>query len=291
MPPASIGRKGPLWLADEAGGRLLFSDVPRNTVYSWRADEGVKPYLQPSGYTGRGPYSREPGSNGLTLDSQGRLVSCEHGDRRVSLLTKGGGKVTLADRFDGKRFNSPNDCVFRGDGDLYFTDPPYGLPKNWDDPTRELDWCGVYRVTADGTVTLVTKEFTRPNGLAFSPDEKTLYIAQSDSDAAIWKAFPVNDDGTLGPGKVFADATSQMGKLPGAPDGLKVAETGHLFATGPGGIFVFTPEGRLLGRISTGEANSNCAWGDDGSTLYLTADMYVCRIKTKVRGAGIAAKP
>ncbi len=276
--------EGPVWIKE--GGYLLFSDIPRNSVMKWKEGEGVSLYMKPSGYTGVADYGEEPGSNGLLLDPQGRLVLCEHGDRRISLLYPDGGKRTLVDSYQGKRLNSPNDAVYHRNGDLYFTDPPYGLPKHWDDPRRELDFCGVYRLSKDGKVTLLTKELTRPNGIAFSPDYKTLYVAQSDPKAALWKAFPVKEDGTLGPGRVFYDVTEFAGKLPGLPDGMKVDREGNLFATGPGGVYVFTPKGELLGRISTGEATANCAWGDDGSTLYMTADMYLCRIKTNTRGLG-----
>ncbi|HEV8147257.1 MAG TPA: SMP-30/gluconolactonase/LRE family protein [Bryobacteraceae bacterium] len=273
--------EGPVWVRD--GGYLLFCDIPRNSVMKWSESDGLSLFLKPSGYTGLGDYSKEPGSNGLTLDSQGRLVSCEHGDRRVSVMTKGGGKRTLVDNYQGKRLNSPNDLVFKSNGDLYFTDPPYGLPKQ-DDPSRELDFCGVYRLAKNGAVTLLTKEMSRPNGLAFSPDEKTLYVANSDPERAVWMAFPVNADGTLGTGKVFADATAMVKDHPGLPDGMKVDRAGNLFATGPGGVHIFAPDGKRLGRIETGQRTSNCAWGNDGSTLYMTADSYVCRIRTKTGG-------
>lgn len=278
--------EGPLWVPDDRGGKLLFSDIPKNSIYEWRLGKGVQLFMKPSGFTGVGDYGAEPGSNGLLLDAKGRLVCCEHGDRRVSVLTENGGKRTLADNYQGKRFNSPNDGVLKSNGDIYFTDPPYGLPDHENDARRELEWFGVYRVTPAGEVTLLTKEMTRPNGIGFSPDEKTLYVAQSDSAAAIWKSFPVKEDGTLGPGKLFYDATKEMGKLPGAPDGLEVDAQGNLFATGPGGVYVFTPKGELLGRLSTGERTANVAWGDDGSTLYMTADMYICRIRTGTKGKG-----
>lgn len=276
--------EGPVWIKE--GNYLLFSDIPRNSIMRWKEGEPLTVYMKPSGYTGVADYGREPGSNGLTLDAANRLTLCEHGDRRVSQLAPDGGKRTLADNYQGKRLNSPNDLVYKSNGDLYFTDPPYGLPKNFDDARRELDFCGVYRVAKDGQITLLASDMTRPNGLAFSPDEKTLYVAQSDPKQAIWKAFPVNADGTLGQGRVFHDVTPQVGKLPGLPDGLKVDSAGNIFATGPGGVLIFAPDGTLLGRIETGEATANCAWGDDGSTLYITADMYVCRIKTKTKGAG-----
>jgi gluconolactonase len=276
--------EGPVWWAKEKA--LLFSDIPRNSVMIWREGKGVDLYLKPSGYTGAVDYGREPGCNGLVMDPQGQLVSCEHGDRRISVLTREGGKRTLVDNYMGKRLNSPNDAVYKSNGDLYFTDPPYGLPKQWDDPRRELDFCGVYRLSKKGELTLLTKEMSRPNGIAFSPDEKTLYVANSDPKRAIWMAYPVNADGTLRAGKVFADVTSMAGQHKGLPDGLKVDIAGNLWATGPGGVHIYAPDGKRLGRIETGEATANCAWGDDGSTLYVTADMYLCRIRTKTRGAG-----
>jgi gluconolactonase len=276
--------EGPVWVRD--GGYLLFSDIPRNSVMKWTEAEGVTLFLKPSGFTGHVDYGREPGSNGLTLDASGRLVSCEHGDRRVSRLEKDGGKRTLIDNYLGKRLNSPNDLIYKSNGDLYFTDPPYGLPKNWDDPRRELDFCGVYRLSADGKVTLLTKELSRPNGIAFSPDEKTLYIANSDPDRAIWMSYPVLADGTLGPGKVLYDATEAFRKgLPGLPDGMKVDAKGNLFAGGPGGINVITPAGSLIGRIDTKQRTANCAWGGDGSVLFMAADHYLCRIQTKTHAA------
>ena len=281
-----IWAEGPVWVNDEKEGHLLFSDIPRNSVMKWREGVGVDLFLKPSGYTGASDYGNEPGSNGLLLDSKGRLVSCEHGDRRISVMSEKGGKMTLVNNYQGKRLNSPNDACFHSNGDLYFTDPPYGLPKRYNDPRRELDFCGVYRLSKSGKLTLLTKEMTRPNGIAFSPDEKTLYVAQSDPKAAIWKKFPVKEDGTLGKGELFYDATKNVGKLPGLPDGLKVDSKGNVWATGPGGVLIFTPEGKLLGRISSGEKTANCGWGNDGSVLYLTADMYICRIQTKIKGAG-----
>jgi gluconolactonase len=256
--------EGPVWMKEE--GYLLFSDIPNNSVMKWKEGEGISLFLKPSGYTGVADYGREPGSNGLLVDNEGRLVSCEHGDRRISLLTTGGGKVTLADKYQEKRLNSPNDAVFHSNGDLYFTDPPYGLPQREDDPMRELDIFGVYRLSKDGTVTLLTSELARPNGIAFSPDEKTLYVAQSDPKKAVWMAFPVKSDGM--------------------PDGLKVDNNGNLWASGPGGILIFNPAGKLLGRIETGQNTSNCGWGDDGSVLYITAYKYLCRIKTTTKGLG-----
>jgi gluconolactonase len=278
--------EGPIWLKDR--GCLLFSDIPRNAIMKWSPDDGLSLFIKPSGYTGIADYGKEPGSNGLTLDREGRLVSCEHGDRRVARLDWQGGKRTLADAYQGKRLNSPNDLVYRrATGDLYFTDPPYGLPTQSDtDPRKELDVNGVYKVSPAGEITLLVRDMTRPNGLAFSPDERTLYVAQSDPARALWNAFAVKDDGTLGERRVFADVT-EMGKtMPGLPDGLKVDHQGHLFATGPGGVLVYAPDGTRLGRIETGQKTANCAWGEDGSTLYLTADSYLLRIKTRTKGAG-----
>lgn len=283
--------EGPVWVPENGhpfGGYVLFSDIPNNRVVRWDEGKGAATWLQPAGYTGVADYGGEPGSNGLLLDAKGQLISCEHGDRRLSLLTAGGGKRTLVDNYQGKRLNSPNDACLGADGEtIYFTDPPYGLPGRWDSPLRELDFCGVYRLDPSGELTLLTEEMTRPNGLAFSPDFKTLYVAQSDPEAALWKAFPVNEDGTLGESRILHDATKAFQDgLPGLPDGLKVDHQGNIWATGPGGVYVFSPEGKLLGRISTGERTANCAWGNDGATLYLTADTYLCRIRTKTKGAG-----
>ena len=277
--------EGPVW--DRRGGFLLFSDVPQNTVFKWQRGHGVSVFLKPSGYTGTTPRGGEPGSNGLIMDAQGRLVLCQHGDRRVARLEADGSFKTLADRYMGKRFNSPNDGAYKSNGDLYFTDPPYGLLKLNEDPAKELDFNGVYRISAsDGSVSLLTKEMTFPNGIAFSPDEKTLYVANSDPKKAIWKAFPVKEDGSLGEGTTFADVTSSVGLKKGLPDGMKVDQTGNLFATGPGGVLIFAPDGTHLGTFATGEATANCGWGEDGSVLYITADMYLGRIKLTTKGTG-----
>jgi len=278
--------EGTVWVRDNNDGYLLFSDIPRNAVYKWVEGEGISLFLEPSGYTGVSDYGSEPGSNGLLLDAQGRLVFFEHGDRRVSRMEKDGGKKTLADSYQGKRLNSPNDGVFMSNGDLYFTDPPYGLPKWFEDPRRELEFCGVYRLSTEGTLTLLTDKMTRPNGIGLSPDEKHLYVAQSDPDAARWMKFPINKNGTLDKGEVFFDATKAVGELPGLPDGMAVDRSGNIFATGPGGVYVFTPDGVLLGRISTGERTANCTFGFDGSVLFIASDMYLCRIQTMTKGLG-----
>ncbi len=276
--------EGPVWVGDNAGGHLLFSDIPRNTIFRWSQASGVETFMSPSGYTGVAYYGLEPGSNGLALDGVGRLLACEHGDRRVSVLTKGGGKRTLVDAFEGRRLNSPNDLVVHSNGAIFFTDPPYGLPERADDPRRELDFCGVYRLDPNGTLTLLTKQLARPNGIGLSPDEKTLYVAQSDPKNAIWMSFAIQDDQTLGEGKLLHDATDQVGKLPGLPDGMAIDAAGNLWASGPGGIYVFTPAGKRIGRLLTGQRTSNCAFGGpspDRKTLYITADSYLCRIQLK----------
>jgi len=281
--------EGPIWVKD--GEYLLFSDVPQNVVYRWKQGEGATAYLKPSGYTGSKPRGGEMGSNGLTLDATGHLVLCQHGDRRVARMDAPLAHPepkfsTLADRYEGKRFNSPNDLVFKRNGDLYFTDPAYGMEKQFDDPDRELPFAGVFRRKPSGEITLLTRDMTRPNGLAFSPDEKLLYVAQSDVGAAIWRVFDVQPDGTIANSRVLFDATSMTKTRSGLPDGMKIDVEGNLFATGPGGVLIISPQGKHLGTIMTGQATANCAFGDDGRSLYITADMYLMRVKLKTKGVG-----
>jgi gluconolactonase len=278
--------EGPVWNKKE--NYLLFSDIPNNRIVKWDG-KSTSDYLKPAGYTGESAFTgREPGTNGLTYDAQGRLVACAHGDRVVVRLEEDGKKrVPLAEKYEGKRFNSPNDLVYKSNGDLYFTDPPYGLPKGADDSAREMDYCGVYRLGKNGKITLLTKEVTRPNGIAFSPDEKTLYVASSDPDKAIWMAYPVKADGTLDTGKVFFDTTAWVKeKRPGLPDGLKVDKSGNLWATGPGGVLIFASDGKHLGTIDTGVPTANVGFGEDGSTLYITANHELLRVKTGTKGLG-----
>ena len=278
-----VWAEGPVW--DPANKRVLFSDIPRNMIWEWSQTSGLKEFLSPSGYTAAATFTgREPGSNGLAFNKAGELVMCQHGDRRVAKWVDGK-FVTLVDRYAGKRLNSPNDLVIRSNGDVYFTDPPYGLPRQTEDPGRELDFQGVYRLSAKGELTLLTKELSRPNGLAFSPDGKILYVANSDPEKALLMAFPVRPDGSLGAAKVFFDVTAAVSKeKPGLPDGLKVSTDGTVWASGPGGVLVYSPQGKHLGTLATGVATANLAFGDDGSTLYITADKNLVRVRTKVKG-------
>jgi gluconolactonase len=276
--------EGPLWLPSE--NKLIFSDIPSNSIFEWTENAGKKLYLKPSGFTGKEKRVGEPGSNGLLLNASGELVLCQHGDRRVAkmaapLSNPKAEFVTLADNYNGEKLNSPNDAAFHKNGDLYFTDPPYGLEKNVDDPKKELDFQGVFKVGKTGEVVLLTKELSRPNGISFSPDNKKLYVANSDPSRAIWMVYDVDKNGLLKNGKVFFDATELTEILKGLPDGLKVHPNGWVFATGPGGVLVFTSLGEHLGTIFTGEATANCAFNADFSELFLTADDYLLRVKLK----------
>lgn len=285
--------EGPVWIVQsDNSGFVVFSDVPQNVVYKWQEGEGLSEFLRPSGYTQKESRGGESGSNGLALDAAGRLILCQHGDIRVARMDAPvhmalPNFVTIAGDYQGKKFNSPNDLAIHSSGAIYFTDPPYGRMKRWEDEGRELDFTGVYRVSPEGEVTLLTKEFRAPNGIAFSPDEKTLYVAQSDPENAIWKAFDVRDDGTIENGRVLLDVTELLKTRPGNPDGLKVDKQGVLFATGPGGVLMISPEGEHLGTIRTGEKIANCAFGerldDGGQMLYMTSDMHLCRVRLKTQ--------
>jgi len=281
--------EGPLW---EAKSRtLLFSDIPRNVIMQWNADRGVSTFLERSGYTGATPFTGyEPGSNGLTFDLQGRLTLCQHGDRRISRRESDGTMVPLATAFNGKKLNSPNDLVFDQQGNLYFTDPPFGLPKQFDDPGKELPFNAVFRVARDGAITAVATDLEAPNGLGFSPDYKTLYVANARASSPIWKAYAVQPDGSLDKGRVFADSASLYKKGDGVPDGLKIDVAGNVFATGPGGVLIYAPDGTLLGRILTGVPTANVAFGEDGSTLFITANHRVLRLRTLTKGMPLPAE-
>jgi len=275
--------EGPVW--HKQGGYLLFSDIPANKVYLWRPGEGTKVFLKNSGYSGSTPFAgKEPGSNGLTLDANGQLVLCRHGDRQIGRLEANGRISTLADHYDGHRINSPNDLAFKSNGDLYFTDPPFGLPKAFDDPEK-APVQGVYRVTKDGTVALLIIDIKAPNGIAFSPDEKTLYVSDVDPKRAAWLAYDVKSDGTVTNGRVLFDATRWRKDPFFGPDGFKVDRYGNIFGARPGGISVIAPDGTLLGTIETGRPTSNVAWGEDGQTLFITGGDSLYRLRLTTGGA------
>lgn len=265
--------EGPVW--DAKGERLLFSDVPRNIIYQWKeGDTEASIFMKPSGFTGVSEYGREAGSNGLAFDAKGQLVCCEHGDRRLSYLTLEGGKRTLTDNFEGKRYNSPNDLAIAKDGSVFFTDPPYGLPQKGN--FRELDLHGVYRVDPQGKVTLLVKDLERPNGVALSPNEKILYVAQSHQPAAVIMAYPLQADGKIGAGKELFNAKDLKG--PGLPDGIKVHSNGTIFSTGPGGVLILNADGKLLGRILCGRPTANVAFGPNEKSLYITSQDRILRV-------------
>jgi len=275
--------EGPVWVRD--GGYLLFSDPNNNVIYRWSEADGVSVYRTHSGYAGMniGEYS-QPGSNGLTLDSQGRLTINEHGNRRVTRLEKNGQLTVLADHFQGKRLNSPNDLVYRSDGALYFTDPPFGLPKFFEDPRKELSYSGVFCLIS-GELKLVSKDLTGPNGLAFSPDEKYLYVDNWDEKRKVIMRYDVHPDGTLSDGQVFLDATNEPGE--DAWDGMKIDVKGNLYLSGPGGLWIVSREGKHLGTIVGPEHPHNLAWGgEDHKTLYLAAQTGLYRLTVSIPGAG-----
>lgn len=273
--------EGPVWVESEK--MLLFSDVPTNTVYKWTENDSIEVYLKPSGYTQQGnSNSSEEGSNGLALTRDGQLVLCQHGDRRLAVMdapldqpqTK---FSTLAGQYEGKKFNSPNDVAIRSNGDYFFTDPPYGMPKNVE---QEIPFQGVYKVVG-GKVTLLVDSITRPNGIAFMPDERTLIVANSDPKKAIWYAFDVSENDSLTNARIFHDATEAAKTAPGLPDGLKIDKRGNVFATGPGGVWVFNKEAKLLGKIKLPVPSANCAFSSDEKTLFITADNYLLRVRMR----------
>jgi gluconolactonase len=278
--------EGPLWL--ESQKAVIFSDIPQNTIFKWTEEKGKEVYLKPAGYTGQTPRGGELGSNGLLLNDEGNLVLCQHGDRRLATMlapidAPKSEFQTIADKWNGKRFNSPNDAIFHN-YDYFLTDPAYGMEKQFEDPGRETPFCGVYRVAADGTVTLLTDSLSRPNGIAFSPDGNYLFVANSDPGKAIWMKYAVKNDSptfALGEGKVLYDATSLVATQKGLPDGMKIDSKGNIFATGPGGVFIFNLDGKLLGKIAVPDPTSNCALTSDEKTLFVTNDMYLLRIKLR----------
>lgn len=279
--------EGPVWVTSE--NMLLFSDVPQNKVYKWTESQGTEVYLDPSGYTGTTPTeSKEPGANGLLIDSNGRLVLCQHGDRRVAVMTsevKSPASVfsSLADNYQGKKLNSPNDVAMRSNGDLFFTDPPYGLPGRGDenDPQKELPFQGVYKIAVNGNVMLLSDSLTRPNGIALTPDEKTLIVANSDPEKAIWYAFSLGANDSITSARIFYDATENAKTEKGLPDGFKIDKQGNLFASGPGGVWIFDASGKVLGRIKLDDPCSNTALANDDKTLYITNNHQVLRVKLR----------
>jgi gluconolactonase len=286
--------EGPVWIPS---GHLLFAEIPSNSIRKWTPGSGVSIFMQPSGWKESAPYTGpEPGSNGMTLDSRGRLTVAGHAQRDVWRLEQVDPKAPatlLADRYQGKRLNSPNDLVYKSDGTLYFTDPPYGLPKQDSDPTKELSFSGVYRLPGalthkPGTapdraqLQLLVKDLTRPNGIVFSPDEKYLYVNNSEPKK-LWMRYTVKTDGTLTDAKVFFDATSDS--RVGAPDGMKVDQQGNLYSAGPAGVWIFSPEGKHLGTLDIPERVGNVAWGGaDHKTLYIAASSSIYRINLKIPG-------
>ena len=272
--------EGPLW---RPAGHLWFSDVVGNVVRQWSPDGTVVEILRPGGYDKNdAPAGSYIGPNGMTADKDGAVLLCQHGNRRIARIDSNKNVTTFLDRYQGKRLNSPNDLVYKSDGSLYFTDPPYGLLGQDKDPAKELPFNGVYRLK-DGKLQLLVKDLTRPNGLAFSPDEKTLYVANSDEKKKIWMRYDVAANGALQNGKVLLDVTSQTED--GLPDGMKVDANGNVFATGPGGVWIFSPSGKHLGTIKSTEVPANVGWGDDGKSLYMTARTGLYRIKLAVPGA------
>jgi gluconolactonase len=269
--------EGPLWRPD---GHLWFSDLIANKIRSLTPDGQAAVVIDQSGGPSTAPPGSYVGSNGMIADKDGAVLVCQHASRQISRLDKDLKMTPVLQKFEGKRFNSPNDLVYKSDGALYFTDPPYGLVKQDDDPAKELKFNGVFRY-ANSRLDAIIKDLSRPNGLAFSPDEKVLYVANS-GPKRLWMRYDVAADGSVSNGRVFADVSSE--KDPAVPDGMKVDSLGNIYATGPGGVWVFSADGKHLGTIQLPESPSNCNWGDDGKTLYITAVTSVYRIKLAVAG-------
>jgi gluconolactonase len=271
--------EGPIWRPE---GALWFSDVVGNVVRQWTPDGKIIEILRPGGGENKeAPPGSFVGPNGMIAGENGSVLLCQHTNRDIVRIG-GDRKITVVvDRFQGKRLNSPNDLVYRSDGSLYFTDPPYGLLKQDDDPAKELKFNGVFRL-AGGKLQPVIKDLTRPNGIALSADGKTLYISNSDPQRKVWMRYDVMADGTVKNGRVFFDVTAE--KEDGLPDGMKIDAQGNLYCTGPGGVWVFSPDGKHLGTIKPPETPANCNWGDDGKSLYITARTGLYRIKLAVAG-------
>ena len=271
--------EGPVWRS--ADSRLFYSDLRGNAIYQWTAADGVRDHSKPF-FAGDGAGLRGVGPNGIALDTEGRLLACVYGSRSVIRIEKDGTRTTLADRYQGKRLNSPNDLVVAGDGTVYFTDPSFGLEGTDNSPLREQTVNGVYRIRPNGEVTLLTGEQERPNGLVLSPDERTLYVANSGGAVTGWYAYDLGPSG-LSNKRVFHDITGVEGE--GGADGMKVDLAGNVYATGPGGVWVIAPDGTHLGTIRPPEALTNVGWGDDGRTMYITGRTALYRIRLSARGA------
>ena len=276
--------EGPVWI--ESKKMFIFSDVKKNVIYKWTKEKGKEVYLKPSGYTGTIPRGGELGSNGLGLNIKGQLVICQDGDRVVSIMDAPLDKpqpkfIKIASNYKGKKFDSPNDLAFLSNGDIYFTDPPYGLEKNVDDPLKEAPYQGVYKISANGKIALLTDTLTRPNGIAFFPGGKTILISNSDPKKAYWYVYDLDKNGLFMHGRVFYNANAATKTAAGMPDGLKIDKQGHVFASGPGGIWVFNQSGKLLGKILVNDLVSNCSLSGDEKTLYVTSNHRVLRIKLR----------
>ncbi len=278
--------EGPVWVTGagwQGAPFLLFSDVLGNAIYEWEPTDGQVSDFKNPVFEGEFVEGRLIGPNGMTLDKDRNLLVCEHGNRRISKVTPQGEWSTLIDEYEGKKLNSPNDLTFHSNGWLYFTDPPFGLSGQDDNPAKELDFNGIFRLSPDGkTVELLDRRQTRPNGIAFSPDERTMYVSNADPSEKVWTSYQVKEDGTLGLSSKFYDATSETTE--GLPDGLKVDKAGRIFATGPGGVWIFSPDGTHLGTIQPAEIPANVAWGGDGKTLYMTARTGLYRIRLNTEG-------
>src|SRR5450432_686892 len=276
--------EGPVYISDS--DYLLFSDVPANRIYKWKQGNGASIYLEPSGYTGTVPKEKEPGSNGLVIDKNGKLVLCQQGNRQMARMKSPLNNPkpqfeTIASSYERKKFNSPNDAVYASNGNLYFTDPPYGLEKGIKESTKELPYQGIYCVRPGGQVILVTDKVSYPNGIALSPDNKYLFISNSDNENKEWLRFELNQEGMPIKDSVFYRVSAEEGKLSGNPDGMKINENGYIFASGPGGIWVFNPAGKVIARIYTGQQTSNCFLDKMHHMLYMTCKSFVMRLKLK----------
>ena len=275
--------EGPVWIEQQQ--MLLFSDVPKNIIYKWTEGKGKQEYLSHSGYTASEQRGGEMGSNGLTLSPEGKLIICQHGDRRIGMMdapldAPKPNFIVLASDYGGKKFNSPNDAIARSNSDIFFTDPPYGLEHGETDPKKEIAYQGVYKVDKFGRVTLLVDSITRPNGIALTPDGKTLIVANSDEKKKTWYAFDLGPKDSLMNARIFFDASNEKGI--GLPDGLKIDKQGNVYATGPGGVWIFNKTGKPIGKIKVnGVPTSNCAFSSDEKTLFITADNYVLRVKLR----------